>query len=183
MLSQSQSGATSITKAMWKFGLPWMTAQVYSAILQDRSSLPASHFVWMASFGHTAMQRPQPRHFSSSITALRSITLTPSCAQFFSQVLQPMQRSSITRGVPPECMICLPLRLPPPMPMFLSTPPKPALMWPFTWLIEMTMSASANAEPILAVLQNTPFGTGISRSSRPRRPSAMMVCTPVASGL
>ena len=60
------------------------------------------------------------------------------------------------------------------MPMFLRVPPKPVDSWPLKWVRLIKMSASMMARPIFAVLQYSPFGTGTSASSVPRRPSAMM---------
>ena len=51
---------------------------------------------------------------------------------------------------------------------------KPAVSWPLKWVRLMNTSASMMARPILAVLQYSPFGTGTSTSSVPRRPSAMI---------
>ena len=45
------------------------------------------------------------------------------------------------------------------------------------------MSASMRARPILAFLTYSPPTTGTSTSSRPLRPSAMMVWQPVWNGL
>lgn len=47
----------------------------------------------------------------------------------------------------------------------------------------MTTSASMRARPILAFLTYSPPSTGTSTSSRPLRPSAMMVWQPVWKGL
>ena len=68
------------------------------------------------------------------------------------------------------------------MPRFFSAPPKPACSWPLKWFIEMTMSASAMAEPIFGALQYSP-SISISRHSVPFRPSAMMTSHLAEMGL
>ena len=129
------------------------------------------------------MQYPQPTQWPSSMTAVPSTTCTPSLAQWSTHMPQPMHLPPSMRGVPLLCISILPFLEPQPMPMFLSAPPNPALTCPLKWVSETMISASATAAPILASLTYSPPTTGISRSSVPRRPSAMIVWTPVDSGL
>ena len=151
----------------------------------------------MASWLHTAMQRPQPTHLLWSMLATwtsRTLPLANSCswvwsnekalwAQIFSHWRHPMHLFCETLGLPAACCSILPAREPPPMPRFFMAPPKPACSWPLKWVRLMTTSASMRARPILAFLTYSPPSTGTSTSSRPLRPSAMMVWHPVWKGL
>ena len=103
-------------------------------------------------------------------------------AQILRHWPQPMQYFSATWGLPALCCSILPARLPQPMPMFFSAPPKPASSWPLKWVREMNTSASITARPILAFCTYSPFRTGTSASSLPLRPSAMMIWQPVDKG-
>ena len=127
---QSQFGETSHTNAIWKHGLFWQMAFVYSAILQFKRLFDASNVAPIASFGQTPMQRPQPTHLSWSMTAFFSLTVTPVCAQTFVQLEQPIHLSAETVGFPSLCISIFPAREPPPIPIFLIAPPKLAASCP-----------------------------------------------------
>ena len=101
----------------------------------------------------------------------------------FAHLRQPLQSSSFTTHLPDECCSILPARLPQPMPMFFSAPPKPVASWPLKCARLMKTSASMMARPIFAVSTYSPPRTGTSMSSVPLRPSAMMIWQPVEIGL
>ncbi len=110
--------------------------------------------------------------------ALRSASrATAPWAQFFTQAAQPTQASRLISGFESECISSLPPIEPEPMPRFFSAPPKPVISCPLKWFSEITTSASAIAEPILAFFTCfRPIST--SRYSVPRSPSAMMTSQP-----
>ena len=128
------------------------------------------------------MHRPQPTHLSWSIRHFLSVITGALWAQIFAHLPQPTQLSVSTEGLPCACISILPARDPPPMPRFLSAPPKPACSWPLKCVSEMMISASMSARPIFAFFTYSPPTTGTSTSSPPRRPSAMITWQPVENG-
>lgn len=63
-LWQSQFGDTSVMMFIWKLGLSFTTAKVYSAIFLFKISLEWLFPAFIASKLHTPIHLPQPTHFS-----------------------------------------------------------------------------------------------------------------------
>ena len=135
----------------------------------------------MASKGHALTHLPHPTHADSEISALPSSMEMAFMAQYPMHFLHPLHFSWSTRGLAAECISIFPLREPQPMARFLSAPPNPACSWHLKWFRVIMTSASAIARPIFAVSTYSP-STGISTSSIPLRPSAMMIWQPVDMG-
>ena len=163
-----------MTSEIWKHGRPSTTALEYSAIFRFRFVTVSTPSIWMAFRGQMAMQRPQPTQRLWSMLAFRSATDRALWAQILVHIPQPTQCSWSTWGFPALCCSIFPARLPQPMPMFFSAPPKPASSWPLKWVREINTSASMTARPILASFTSSPPATGTATSSLPLMPSAMM---------
>src|ERR1035437_728175 len=150
-------------KFIWKEGLSFTTANAYSATLLQTVSEAFCHTTLAESYWHTATHCPQPTHFSESICAILSLpTTTASWAQYFSQILHPVQFSSNISGEEPECRNSFPPTDAQPIPRFLRAPPNPVISCPLKWFIEIITSASAIALPIFATEQYSRFNS-ISR--------------------
>src|SRR3989339_2024063 len=119
-----------LRKFIEKCGLFFMTPKAYSTIFSCAAEVFSSHGISNTPDGQLRIHSPQPVHFFSSKMIVLFSRRSAWPPHHLTHWPQPMHRFTSTRGVSLSCMAYFPARVPQPMPMFLSAPPKPEISWP-----------------------------------------------------